>query len=243
MRDGKEYAIDRLWALSLGLKEPEIVRKMEEIFDDFRAAQTQGSGPLLSTSLVPVAPRANPNRLVAFFRSTNALHVKEDIAAQINDRNLATFRLPQPEAGGWIDLYVCFWFFLRDLLTAEDPRNKESDNDGAWTKVYESWKEVTNVLIRGYTARGFQAWTVPCLYVVGKYLRVFAIKADEVAWSVKSAKGVTATFSSGLQDDVASDMGKNDKLEDAGRVMNRIFQLCISDRYCRPLLMHWCHTC
>jgi COP9 signalosome complex subunit 12 len=90
--------------------------------------------------------------------------------------------------------------------------------------VYEAWKEMTNALIRGYSSGGFEAWTVPCLYVTGKYLRIFAIKADEET-------GSKVVFGEGYQDDFNPEAGKNEKLEDAARVLNRIFQLCISDRH------------
>jgi hypothetical protein len=82
---------------------------------------------------------------------------------------------------------------------------------------------MTNVLIRGYTNCGFEAWTVPCLYVAGKYLRIFAIKADNTA---SHNTGSVITF----QDDINPEAEKNEKLEDAARQLNRIFTICLSDR-------------
>lgn len=64
---------------------------------------------------------------------------------------------------------------------------------------------------------------MPCLYVAGKYLRVFAIKADEGL--LNSTASVT-----NFQDDINPEAEKNEKLEDAARQLNRIFQLCLSDR-------------
>ena len=93
----------------------------------------------------------------------------------------------------------------------------------SWTKVYDSWKEMTNTLIRGYTNCGFEAWTVPCLYVAGKYMRIFAIKADE-------ATGASTGSANNFQDDFNPEAEKNEKLEDAARQLNRIFQICLSDR-------------
>lgn len=89
--------------------------------------------------------------------------------------------------------------------------------------MYEAWREVANNLIRGYTNYNFEAWTVPCLYVIGKYLRIFAIKADEVAKN----PGPTTDFG----EDLNLDSEKNHNLEDAARTLNRIFQICLSDRY------------
>ena len=59
--------------------------------------------------------------------------------------------------------------------------------------------------------------------MVGKYLRIFAIKADEGA--VNGTSAVT-----NFQDDLNPEAEKNEKLEDAARQLNRIFQLCLSDR-------------
>lgn len=82
---------------------------------------------------------------------------------------------------------------------------------------------MANILHRGYANGNFEAWTVPCLYVVGKYLRIFAIKADEVVSNVGGA-------TSGFQEEDNPDSGKNERLEDAARMLNRIFQLCVADR-------------
>jgi hypothetical protein len=93
----------------------------------------------------------------------------------------------------------------------------------SWVKVYEAWKEVTNALLRGYSNFGFEAWTVPCLYVAGKYMRIFAIKADEGAAS-------NIISANNFQDDFNPEAGKNENLEDCARVLNRIFNTCLSDR-------------
>ena len=85
---------------------------------------------------------------------------------------------------------------------------------------------MTALLVRGYTNCGFEAWTVPCLYVVGKYMRVFAIKADEGA---AHSNGSVTNF----QDDFNPEAEKNEKLEDAARQLNRIFTICLSDRLAR----------
>lgn len=90
--------------------------------------------------------------------------------------------------------------------------------------MYEAWKEMALALVRGYNNAEFEAWTVPCLYVTGKYLRIFAIKADS---ETESNGAVGADF----QDDFDPESGKNDKLEDAARLLNKMFQLCLSDRY------------
>ena len=80
-------------------------------------------------------------------------------------------------------------------------------------------------LHRGYANQGFEAWTVPCLYIAGKYLRVFAIKADDERHN-SSNDTSTAT----LQDDFDPDAEKSQNQEDCARQLNRLFQLCLSDR-------------
>lgn len=124
-----------------------------------------------------------------------------------------------------MDLYVTYWKAVGEILDAECMRNEAN-----WLKVYEAWKEVANVLIRGYSSAGFQAWTVPCLYVIGQYLRIFAIRADA---SMKNSPQDGVFGAGSFQDDIVGEYSKNERLEDAARMINRIFTLCISDRYGR----------
>jgi len=97
-----------------------------------------------------------------------------------------------------------------------------------WTKVYESWKDLTSMLIRGYNNFGFEAWTIPSLYLVGKYLRLFAIKSDDER-SRSSADPTTAA--SLMQDDFDPESGKQAQLRDCEQHLKRIFTLCLNDRY------------
>lgn len=85
------------------------------------------------------------------------------------------------------------------------------------------------MLIRGYNSHGFEAWTVPCLYVAGKHLRIFAIKADDERNSSSSNSNVNAEAT--FQDDFDIESEKHQVLEDCARQLNRIFNLCLSDRY------------
>lgn len=85
-------------------------------------------------------------------------------------------------------------------------------------------------MLRGYTSGAFAIWTLPCLYVAGKYLRMFAIRADEQAVKMGVGSSVMVSAGAGFGDDVVGGMGVNEKLEDAARQINRIFGMCISDR-------------
>ena len=91
-------------------------------------------------------------------------------------------------------------------------------------------------LLRGYD-RGFEAWTIPCLYVAGKHLRTFAIKADEERNSGCGAEANAA--GQAFQDDFNPEEEQNQTLEDCARALNRILTMCISDRSesAGPLLM------
>ena len=68
-------------------------------------------------------------------------------------------------------------------------------------------------------------------------MRKFAIKADEQAELQKGS----VTFNAGFQDDVVGALEKHEKLEDAGRQINRMFALCHSDRYVPCELRPGCH--
>lgn len=83
---------------------------------------------------------------------------------------------------------------------------------------------MTLCLVRGYDKNLFEAWTVPCLYVAGKYLRIFAIKADQV-------NGSEASLVNNLREnDMSSILEEHEKLEEAARILNKIFQVCLADR-------------
>ena len=94
-----------------------------------------------------------------------------------------------------------------------------------------------NALHRGYTNYGFEAWTIPCIYVGAKNLRIFAIKADQQRNNSSNQENAGMSF----QDDFDPESGKNQQLEDCARQLNRMFQLCLSDRYVyRPFSLHRC---
>lgn len=95
----------------------------------------------------------------------------------------------------------------------------------SWTKAYEVWKELTSTVIRGYSNYGFEAWTIPCLYVTGKHLRLYAMKADEERSSNPGGEGGPS-----YGDDFDPETEKNGQLRDCEQMLKRIFTLCLSDR-------------
>lgn len=194
---------------------------MCSLLADFKQAQLIGSGPLLSTTISPIATAEDPNRLRNFSQSFNYSSVAADIRYELLQDRSSGMKLPKNEGNAWVDVYVALWKAVQELLSVEESLPKAS-----WANVFQAYKEVSNLLIRGYSSGGFDAWTVPCLYVAGKYLRMFAIKAD-----AEAQKNGAAAFSDGFQDDVVGHFGNNEKLEDAARTINRMFTLCLSDRY------------
>ncbi|MBE3041000.1 hypothetical protein IMZ48_00105 [Candidatus Bathyarchaeota archaeon] len=87
------------------------------------------------------------------------------------------------------------------------------------------WRDLTSVVIRGYTNHGFEAWTLPCLYVMGKHLYMYAIKSDE-----EKAMNPTTDKDLSLADDFDPELEKYKQLRDSEQVLKRIFTLCLSDR-------------
>lgn len=192
---------------------------MDNLFLQFQQAYVQRSGTQLSATLIPVAPSKDPDWLRRFFGGSNSLSVSSDIRSGLLAHTNTELRFTKGAGQAWTDVYAAFWKAIGEIVSIADTPNVD------WSAVYDAWKDVTNALIKGYSGGSFEAWTVPCLYVVGRYLRLFAIKADKCG---KNSRAVH--FSTGVQDDIASDFGKNEKLEDAARVINRMFTLCISDR-------------
>ena len=178
------------------------------------------SGPLLASTLVPLSSPEDPGRLRRLYQSSRPVSITSDIRSGLLAHTNTTARFLKGEGNAWVDVFVAYWRAIGEVIAIEDGSKNE------WGPAYDAWKELTNTLIKGYSGSWFDAWTVPCLYVAGRYLRIFAIKADEHGRGNKFI-----TFNIGTQDDVVGEIGKNDRLEDAARVINRIFTLCISDRY------------
>lgn len=200
---------------------------MERVIATFAQALEEQNGYQLAETISPIAPKTDSGRLYAIQRSCNAYSIQSDTR-----QSISPLHLDKQETNAWVDVYVAYWKAVGEILVAEEalnlakPQAKNGTASANWTRVYEAWKEVLNAVIRGYQVQMFDAWTIPCLYVAGKYLRVFAIKADD---SAKDNKG-GAAFSTSFSEDVTDEEGGNEKLEDAARQINRIFGLCLSDR-------------
>ncbi|KAJ9131991.1 Protein CSN12 [Pleurostoma richardsiae] len=192
---------------------------MDFIFQDFGAAIANYNGHLLGQSLSPELP---PETLDIIWRSTN-YHDAHGFIRRNLQSSASTVRLSQQELEGWTQVYLHYWKTVGEILAIQGAGG--ANGKPSWKKVYESWKEMASLLIRGYQSHGFEAWTIPCLYVSGKYLRVFAIKADDERNSSTNENG-GPTF----QDDFDPETEKHQQLEDCARHLNRFFTLCLNDR-------------
>ncbi|EEP81756.1 COP9 signalosome complex subunit 12 [Uncinocarpus reesii 1704] len=192
---------------------------MTALFAKFKDAQFTGSGSALADVITPANTPAEPDRLDSFYHFTDSMNVASDVRYALLDDRSTGSRLPKLEGNAWADIFVTFWKVAGELVKFEENPTKAS-----WNRVFVCWKEFSNLMIKGYSSCGFQAWTLPCLYVTGKYLRAFAIRADaETEGSPDASRG-------NFQEDVVSDVHKNKNLEDASRVINRMFTLCLHDR-------------
>lgn len=201
---------------------------MSALFAEFKQAQVSGSGNALAATICPVAPAEDANRLRSFYNFTNSVNVQSDVRYGLLQDRTTGIKLPKQEGNAWVDIFVAFWKVAGEVVKIEE-------SSGSSTALFNAWKEVANLLIRGYSNAGFQAWTLPCLYVAGRYLRTFAIMAD--AENSQDAD----TFNEGFQDDIVSGNSKTAKLEETSRVINRMFTLCLHDRY-EPGQIYTIHT-
>lgn len=129
--------------------------------------------------------------------------------------------MSKEEANGWYEIFLSYWKAVGELLAAEGLRG---GTKSSWTTVYEKWKDFTLLVVRGYTHHEFENWTIPCLYVAGRYLRLYAIRADEE----RRRSGDDAEIS--FTDDIEPESENNRYLVECSRHLNRIFQICLSDR-------------
>ena len=196
---------------------------MSSIINDFKAAQASMNGPMLATCLVPSGSYQDPDRLRTFANLSNHQTVSADMRHYLVQNRSPGVKLTKAEGNAWVDIFVSLWSTAREIVAVMD-----GSSDAKWTKAFDAYKDLANSLIRAYTpnAGGFQAWTVPCLYTVGKYLRLFAMRADA---ELKNLDNIS--FENGFQDDIMGNVGKNERLEQAAWVINRMFTICLNDRY------------
>ncbi|RYP69815.1 hypothetical protein DL769_005167 [Monosporascus sp. CRB-8-3] len=192
---------------------------MDTLIQEFRAAYTSVKGDQLAETLRPDT-QSYAGKLQAIWNRGDARSAKADLQFLFYQDHSRP-RLSKDETNGWYEIYLGYWKAVGEILAAEGLRTDAKSN---WTSVYEAWKELTSLIIRGYTNHDFENWTIPCLYVAGRYLRLYAIRADEE----RRRSGDDAVTS--FQDDFDPETEEHKQLEDCARHLNRIFTLCLSDR-------------
>jgi hypothetical protein len=192
---------------------------MDALIHEFRLAYSGMKGDQLAETLRPDM-QLHAARLRSLWDRGDARSTKADLNFLFHQDH-ARVRLSKEETSGWLEIYFAYWKAVGEILAAEGQR---VDARASWSTVYETWKELTSLIIRGYTNHEFENWTIPCLYVAGKYLRLYAIRAD--AEKRRSGDAAETNF----QDDFDPESEENKHLEDCARQLNRIFNLCLSDR-------------
>ncbi|GAB7366481.1 hypothetical protein MBLNU230_g8274t1 [Neophaeotheca triangularis] len=205
---------------------------MDAIFADFtrahvyQSASDGGDGQLLASTITPDAPKNDPGRLYHFYRSTNPHMVPHELEYRIKFNSKLPLDPDQQRC--WIDTFTTYHTFVGELLLAEEAQNAAANRvRDEWGRVYAAWKKVVNSIYKGYQTGCYEAWTIPCLYVVVRYLRIFATKADESADAQKDS-GVSLTGM--VEDEEVGTEGKNTNLKDAANQIQRVFGLCANDR-------------
>ncbi|KAI0126936.1 PCI domain-containing protein [Xylariales sp. AK1849] len=194
---------------------------MDALIKEFRVAYAAEKGNDLAKTLIPDLLESS-DKLLAIWESGGSQSIQEDLRFLFVRDKSAQLRLSREESEGWQSIYFAYWKALGEILAVEGRRK-----DGAkstWTNVYEAWKDLTSQIIRGYTNHDFENWTIPCLYVAGRYMRLFAMRAD----AQRSSTGDDTVLN--FQDDFDPETEKHKSLEDCARQLNRIFNTCLSDR-------------
>lgn len=193
---------------------------MSLIFKTFHEAQNVGNGNLLASCLAPVNTPSDPFRLRSLSQLSNYQTVQADTRYHlIQDRSAV--KLAKQEANQWVEIFVFLWKCVRELDLIESGRG------GDWALAFKAYKDLCINLCRGYTNFGFQAWTVPCMYTAGNYLRIIAIKADADAASKTATNGLG--YADGLSDDITESCEKNERLKDAARTLQQMISVCRTD--------------
>ncbi|KAJ2992753.1 hypothetical protein NUW58_g2063 [Xylaria curta] len=195
---------------------------MDGLIRQFRVAYAATNGEQLAETLNPDV-QTHSAKLQAIWGRGDSRSMTSDLNFLFHqDQARLSIRLSKEETNGWYAIYTAYWKAVGEILAVEGLRG---DAQSSWAKVYVAWKEVTLLTIRGYTNHDFENWTIPCLYVTGRYLRLYAMRAD-----AERALSNDDMAVDDLQDDFDPQVEEHKSLEDCARHLNRIFQTCASDR-------------
>jgi hypothetical protein len=196
---------------------------MQAALEPFHQAYATGVAQPVADFLSPRAPAGDPGRLYGFYRASNHAKIEGDVRYALKYHK--TTRMSNQESGAWVDIVVSYWRAVEQIIQADEAANQDRLGDRQYVAVYDAWKDLTSTFIKHISGGQLPHWAIMTLYFTANHLRKIAIRADE---QLAKAKPVTAVSS--FSDDIVAQVARNEKLEEAARVFNRVFALCLGDR-------------
>jgi hypothetical protein len=196
---------------------------MQAALVPFEEAYATGLAQPVAEFLSPVPPSNDPGRLYDFYRASNDDKLVGDVryALKFNKKT----RMGQKEGEAWIDIIAGYWRAVKQIILADEAANQGRLTDRQFLAVYDAWKDLTSSFIKHISNGALPAWAIFTLYFTANHLRKIAIKADEHLARAKPATSLTS-----FSDDIVPQAARSEKLEEAARVFNRVFALCLGDR-------------
>jgi hypothetical protein len=204
---------------------------MQAALEPFHEAYATGLAVPVGQFFSPVPPAHDPGRLYDFYRTSNEDKIEGDVRYALkNDKRT---RMTNKEIGAWVDIISNYWRAIKEIILAEEAANRGRLGERQYVTIYDKWKDLTSSFIKHISGGVLPAWAIFTLYFTANHLMKIAIRADEQLSNSKPA-----TLNTGYSDDIVSATSQNQKLEEAARVFNRIFALCLGDRCALTLLQH-----
>lgn len=196
---------------------------MQAALAPFQEAHATALAQPVANFFSPVPPAQDPGRLYDFFRVSNDVQIEGDVRYVL--KHGKTTRMTNKESAAWVDIIVSYWRAVKEIIKADEALNQGRLGDRQYIAVYDAWKDLTSNFIKHISGGALPAWAIFTLYFTANHLRRIAIKADD-----QLAQSKPATVNNSFSDDIVSTVAQNQKLEEAARVFNRIFALCLGDR-------------
>jgi hypothetical protein len=195
---------------------------MQAALAPFFEAHATGLAQPVAEFLSPHAPTHDPGRLYALYRASNDDKIEGDVRYAFKYGKAA--HISQKESAAWSEIIVAYWRAVRDIIRADEAANQGRLGFRQHVAVYDAWKDMTSLFIKNVSNGSLPAWAIFTLYFTANHLRKLAIRADE------QLAQKPQTFNTSFSEDIVSTVARNEKLEEAARVFNRIFALCLGDR-------------
>ena len=204
---------------------------MQAALAPFQEAHATALAQPVASFFSPVPPAHDPGRLYDFFRASNEVQIEGDVRYVLKHNK--TTKMTQKESGAWVDIIVCYWRAVGEIIKADEAQNQGRLEAEHYVAVYEAWKDITTSFHKHISAGALPAWAIFTSCYTANHLRRIAIKADD-----QLAKSKPTTVDS-LSDDIEDPLPQNQKLGEAARAFNKIFALCVGDR-CAMTLSLFC---